>query len=141
MEANTTTVAKPRRPQLGDKRYGRSKVGNGRALLPGVDGRSIWARRCRDVVAGHVADLGGLDNCSAAERSIIRRAACLTVELERLEVRFATADQADPGDLDLYTRASGNLRRLLEAIGLERRAKDISVPDPLTYARAKDAVA
>jgi hypothetical protein len=66
-----------------------------------------------------------LENTSAAERSIIRRASTLTVELERLEAKFATAGESSADDLDLYQRAAGNLRRLLEAIGLQRRAKDI----------------
>jgi hypothetical protein len=30
--------------------------------------------------------------------------------------------------LDLYQRTAGNLRRLLEAIGLERRQKDTQLP-------------
>ena len=107
------------------QRQGRSRITNGSALLPGVDGRSAWIRRCRDVIAAHLSDLGGEDNCSAAERSIIRRASVMTVELEMLEARFATAGQADPNDLDLYVRAAGNLRRLLEAVGLQRRARDV----------------
>src|SRR5690349_19554851 len=32
---------------------GRSRITNGNALLPGVDGRSVWARRCRDVIDLH----------------------------------------------------------------------------------------
>jgi len=40
--------------------------------------RSPWVRRCKDVIAAHLSDLGGADNTSAAERSIIRRAAVLT---------------------------------------------------------------
>jgi hypothetical protein len=105
-----------------------SRITNGSALLPGVDGRSPWVRRCKDVIAGHIADLGGVDNCSAAERSIIRRASVLTVELERLEAKFATAGEASTEDLDLYQRTAGNLRRLLEAVGLERRARTIGGP-------------
>jgi hypothetical protein len=124
------STTKPRRPQLGDPRYGRSRVGNGSALLRNVDGRLVWVRRIKDVMASHVADLGGLDNCSAAERSIITRAAALTVELERLEVRFATAEQPDATSLDLYVRASGNLRRLLASIGLERGARDPRRKEP-----------
>ena len=59
----------------------------------------------------------------------------LTVELERLEAQFALAGEADPETLDLYGRTSGNLRRLLEAVGISRRdARDVT-PDPLTYAR------
>ena len=112
-----------------------SRVTNGTALLPGIDGRSAWMRRCKDIIAAHVSDLGGEENISAAERSIIRRASVMTVELERLEARFATAGEASERGLDLYIRASGNLRRLLEAVGLQRRSRDISPPDPLDYAR------
>src|SRR5258708_36424231 len=85
----TANVASAYRPRRGDKQYGRSRVTNGGELLPGVDQRSRWVRRCRDVIAAHLSDLGGEDNTSAAERSIIRRAAVLTTELEQLEVRFA----------------------------------------------------
>jgi hypothetical protein len=77
------------------------------------------------VIAAHIADLGGTDNTSAAERSIVRRCAVLTTELERLEAKFATAGEASEYDLDLYQRMTNTLRRSLEAVGLERRAKDI----------------
>jgi hypothetical protein len=115
-------------------RKGRSRLSNGNKLLPGIDGRSPWVRRCRDIIAAHTSDLGGVDNCSAAERSIIRRAAVLTVELERLEAKFAAAGQADIEDLDCYARIASNLRRLLESVGLRRRAKDIgpTLGDALT---------
>jgi hypothetical protein len=101
----------------------RSRVTNGKTLfVQGGDGRGAWARRLRDVVELHVSDLGGADNCSQAERSIIRRIATLTVELERIEARFAVGE--GDGDLDLYQRTAGNLRRLLESIGLQRRPRD-----------------
>jgi hypothetical protein len=48
-------------------------------LLPGIDGRSAWVRRAKDIIALHLSDLGGFDNTSAAERSIVRRASTLTV--------------------------------------------------------------
>jgi hypothetical protein len=111
----------------------RSALTNGRRLLDGVDGRSPWVRRCKDIISAHLVDLGGED-ASAAERSIIRRAAVLTTELERLEVKFALADAASSEDLDLYQRTANSLRRLLEAVGLKRRPKDVT-PDPLEYAR------
>jgi hypothetical protein len=115
------------------RRFGAER--NGSTLLPGVDGRSPWVRRCKDVLASHVSDLGGIDNCSAAEYSIVRRASTLTVELERLEAKFATAGEADANELDLYARVAANLRRLLEAVGLQRRPKDISVPTLSDIAR------
>jgi hypothetical protein len=119
------TGSSPDRPQ---KDALKSRVTNGSALLPGIDGRSAWVRRCKDVIASHISDLGGVDNCSAAERSIIRRAAVLTTELEQLEARFATAGQADAGDLETYQRCANSLRRLLEAVGLQRRARDVTPP-------------
>ena len=69
--------------------------------------------------------MGGLDNTSAAERSLIRRAAVLTVELEAIEVKFAT-NTAKADDLDLYQRTAGNLRRILETTGLQRRSRDVT---------------
>jgi hypothetical protein len=109
-------------------RKGRSRVTNGSVLIPGVDGRSPWVRRCKDIIASHISDLGGIDNCSAAERSIVRRASVMTVELERLEAKFAKAGEADANELDQYARVSANLRRLLEAVGLQRRARDVTTP-------------
>jgi len=94
-------------------------------LIPGIDGRSAWTRRCRDVIAAHIADLGGVDNTSAAERSIVRRAATLTVELDRMEALFAMAGEASPADLERYQRAANTLKRLLQAVGLQRRQKHV----------------
>jgi hypothetical protein len=104
----------------------RSRITNGSTLLPGVDGRSAWVRRCKDVIAAHVSDLGGIENCSAAEYSIVRRASVLTVELERLEVKFATAGEANADELDQYARVAANMRRLFEAVGLKRRSRDVT---------------
>jgi hypothetical protein len=49
----------------------------------------------------------------------------MTVELERLEAKFAHAGVAASSDLDLYFRGCGNLRRLLEGL-MDRRARDIT---------------
>jgi hypothetical protein len=131
---NAETSSADRVPVERRKSKQRSKVTNGSALLPGIDGRSAWIRRCKDLIDSHLADLGGEDYTTAAERSIIRRASVLTVELERLEKSFALAGEANPQQLDLYQRTAANLRRLLEAVGLQRRSKDVTPPDPLDYA-------
>jgi hypothetical protein len=73
----------------------------------------------------HIADLGGVEATSAAERSIVRRAATIAVELERMEARFAADGAASDKDLDLYSRCAGNLRRLHDALGYQRRAKHV----------------
>jgi hypothetical protein len=81
----------------------------------------------------HITDLGGEDVVSTAEHSICRRIAAVTVELELLERKFALKGKgASPKDLDLYFRGSNSLRRLLEAIGLKRVARDVT-PDLQNY--------
>ena len=112
-------------PQIAEsKPTYRSRVTNGSELLPGVDGRSVWARRLRDVIAAIIGDLGGSDMISEAQRSLVRRAATLTVELERMERNFALG-YAKAEDVDLYGRTCNTLKRLLMAVGLKRRARPV----------------
>src|SRR2546421_11913852 len=89
MSASTSEIITRKLPRS----MARSAITNG-ASLPGVDGRSSWARRLRDLIALHVADLGGDDNISEAERAIIRRAAVMITELEIMERNFALANGA-----------------------------------------------
>ena len=96
----------------------RAAVTNGARILPKkiVDGRSLWARRFHDVLALHTQDLGGDGNITEAERAILRRAATLIVELEKLEVSFALGNNA--GYLiDRYQRCANTLRRLSSTLG------------------------
>ena len=103
----------------------RSRVTNGRAVFAlGGDGRGAWKRRWKDLVEMHTADLGGQDACSEAQLSLCRRIATTEVELERLEAKMSEGD--DSVDLDLFNRLAGNLRRMLESIGLERRQKPVN---------------
>ena len=104
----------------------RSAVTNGTHLLAGCDARSARMRRLRDLIGGHVADLGGRDLISEAEYSIVRRCALLTLELELMEGRFEANDGAKSAELETYQRVSSTLRRLHEALGLRRRARDVT---------------
>jgi hypothetical protein len=100
----------------------RSAVTNGRRLFVRGDGNSAWSRRYRDLIAGHVTDMGGESLLSESEKSLIRRASAIECELEQMEGRLS---QREPVDLDAFTRAAGHLRRILETLGLQRRQKDI----------------
>ena len=105
----------------------RSRITNGKQLLPGVDQRSLYVRRFRDIHNLHVSDLGGPDNVSQAELSIIRRISCLTVEAERCECLFAQNNGASNSKLRaFYLHLSQTLSRLLRTIGLKRVPKDIT---------------
>jgi hypothetical protein len=101
----------------------RSAVTNGERTFVIGDGNSPWARRQRDLLALHIVDLGGEERLSENQLSLCRRAATLETELEMLEGQLSLGKVAD---LDLYNRLSGNLRRILESIGLERVARPVN---------------
>ena len=108
-----------------------------KALLPGMDARSRNFGRFYEIVSEHLNDMGGKENTSAGERSLIRRIGALTLQLEILEAKFDTSEGGDARELDIYVRGSGGLRRLLQTLhdGLARRSKNVTPPDPLEYAR------
>jgi hypothetical protein len=114
------------------KPTGRSRVTNARltgrvtakSLFAGeIDGRSLWARRYRDLVASYVDDAGGVHALSELRLSLIRRVAALTVEAERLEVELASGRDVD---VDLLARLSSHIRRIAETIGLDKAVKNIT---------------
>lgn len=113
------------------KQTHRSRISNGSAVLDGVDGRSVLARRYRDILGELIRDLGG--DPSAAQDAIARRASALCVWCEQIESVMAAG-----GDVDIaeFTTATNAMRRLLVDLGLERRAKDIT-PDIGSYLRSK----
>jgi hypothetical protein len=107
----------------------RSALTNGSSILNDVDHRTQWMRRFRDLLQAHTADLGGSEMLSEGQRSMLRRAAMLEIQLEMLEQQFAANDGiASAKALDLYARTSGNLRRLIESLGLNagRKPRDIN---------------
>ena len=115
------------RPVVDRKKSGRSRVSNGSAFFPGgvVDGRSSWIRRCKDLISEFTnVHLAGADNCSPAERAIVRRVSVLIVELEILESKFAANNEASSEQLLLYGRTANTLRRLLQSLGLSQRQRD-----------------
>ena len=101
----------------------RSRVTNGRGLFIEGDQRSAWSRRFRDLAALHAADMGGVEVLSEAKKSLIRRISTLEIALEKMESELASGGEPN---MDLYSRISGQLRRLLETTGLERVARDVT---------------
>jgi hypothetical protein len=124
------------------KKKGRSRLSNGHLMAPprdgGIDGRSCWARRQRDLINEHVSDLGGAANMSGSEQRLVRICATLTTELEQLDLKFALGN-GSPAELDQYQRTSNTLRRHFETLGLRRVPRDVTV-DLKTYlsVRAND---
>jgi hypothetical protein len=106
----------------------RAAITNGSHLLADLDHRLAWARRLKDLIAGSVSDLGGIDAVSEHEKVLIRRAAMLTLQLELLEQRFAKNEngEATNKQIETYQRTTNTLRRVLESLGLQRRPRDIN---------------
>jgi hypothetical protein len=104
------------------KRRPRSAITSGRKLFVEGDPNSAWSRRYYDLVIGHASDLGGRDILSEAQLSLIRRAAAIECELERLDAALSMGQAVN---LDEYGRATSHLRRLFETLGLERRAHEL----------------
>jgi hypothetical protein len=101
----------------------RSRISNGRELLPDIDLRLAIARRYRDLVAQIAIDQGGVDRCSETRMQLIRRFASGAVLAEALEARLARGENVDISE---YALLSSTLVRLANRIGIERVARDIS---------------
>jgi hypothetical protein len=120
------TTKRPRNMLAARTANNRSAVTNGRKLFVLGDGNSAWSRRYRDLVCGHISDLGGASGLSEAQLSLIKRAAAIEVELEQQEGKLSQGQEIN---LDVFTRSASHLRRLWESLGLDRKAKDITTID------------
>ena len=132
MENTAETIA----PVEARLRKHRSALTNGNRLfvLEGnADGRSASYRRFKDVLEQILADLGGADSLSEAQRQLCRRAATLSVMAESME---ADAIGNKPFDVDLYGQLTDRLGRCLQRLGLERKARDVT-PSLQSYLAAK----
>jgi hypothetical protein len=116
----------PRKPTA------RARVSNGRDVLPNVDGRSLIARRYRDVSNAIIVDQGGIDQCSESRLQLIRRFAAAAVLAEQLESKLANGEQID---IAQHAALSSTLVRLAAKIGIDRIPRDVTLLDPLDYAR------
>ena len=104
----------------------RTRVTNGKALfLDGVDGRTLAARRYRDLFHSFVSDLGGVEVTSEAQRQLARRCATMSCQAELMEAEFIAGDDTD---WDQYLHLVGTLSRALSRLGIERKALDVTGP-------------
>ena len=130
--AEIARAEKPTRTQAGRKRKPptlslvQSAITNGSAILANVDHRTAPMRRLKDLIAAHESDLA--NDLSASEKSLVRRASIIELQLEMMEQRFAQAEggEATAAQLQAYQQCTNTLRRTLEALGLQRRTKDIT---------------
>jgi hypothetical protein len=101
----------------------RSAVSNGRDVLPNVDGRSLVARRYRDIASAIFVDQGGEEQCSESRKQLVRRFAAAAVIAEQMEAELARGGQIDIAE---HAMLSSTLVRLAQRIGINRVARDIT---------------
>lgn len=107
----------------------KSRVSNGSDVLPNVDGRTVLARRYRDIAGALVADAGGEDRCSETKIQLIRRFSAAAVLAESMEARLANGEQIDIGE---HALLSSTLVRIAQRIGINRLPKNVT-PDLRDY--------
>jgi hypothetical protein len=90
--------------------------------LADLDGRTVSARRARDLARAITADLGGDDALSAAQAELVQRAALLGAFLADCEARWLTGDDVD---LSTYLTACDRQRHILTTLGLKREPRPV----------------
>jgi hypothetical protein len=111
------------RPVHNPKSKGRSRISNGNELLPDIDGRSVIARRYKDITRAILIDQGGADRCSESRLQLIRRFAAAACLAEQLESRLANGEEIDIAE---HASLSSTLVRLAARIGIDRVPKDVT---------------
>jgi hypothetical protein len=92
-------------------------------LLPGIDGRSVVARRYQDIIASLTSDAGGNGNISEARHQLIRRFAASAVLAEEMESRLANGEQTD---IAAHALLCSTLTRIVSRIGINRHSKAVT---------------
>lgn len=94
--------------------------------LEKLDGRTRLAQACRSRYAALTDDLGGHDALSYQRRSLARRAVWLEAVIETQEAALARGEDVDQGRM---TQALNSLVGLFKVLGLDRKARDVSLAD------------
>jgi hypothetical protein len=115
----------------------RSAVTNGRDVLPGVDGRTLIARRYHDIMSAILIDQGGEDRCSESRKQLIRRFAAAALLAEQMEARLCTGQEVNIQDHALLT---SSLVRVAQRIGINRVAKIVPTLADYLDAQAEESV-
>jgi hypothetical protein len=86
--------------------------------MPMTSPKPTWAKRFRELLAGHIAALGDA-NVTPAKRATIRSAVVLQMELEVLSRRFALRGTgASAADLTLFSKISSAMTGMFASVGL-----------------------
>jgi hypothetical protein len=102
--------------------------------LADLDRRTRAAQMTFELRDRILADLGGMDRLSAMEMEVVDNAAMLGAMIKDAGTAYLSGD---PTDLTEFMALTNAQRRLLEAIGMRRRPRDIT-PDLSDYISDQD---
>jgi hypothetical protein len=100
-----------------------------------LDGRTRASQLVRATITSLADDLGGADRLSTAEKQIVNRAALVGAMCEDVGVRWLAGEPVDAMQLTTLANAE---RRLLEVLGMKRRARDVT-PTLCEYLRGSSS--
>lgn len=114
--------ASPRSPER-RRKHARARITNDNGLLPDtIDGRSVTARRFRDITTAVLVDQGGANRCSESRLQLIRRFAAVSCLAEQMEGELINGTDID---INRHALLCSTAVRLAQRIGLSRHAKAI----------------
>src|ERR1039458_9836598 len=88
-----------------------------------LDRRTRPFKRYEAIRGAVLADMGGEENVSEVQKQLVSKFATIALQLEVME---AAAIDGNEIDVDLFGRAAGHLRRIAEALGMQRVARDVT---------------
>lgn len=99
----------------------RARVSNGKqTFLERVDGRSLAARRWRDLFRTFMAETGGRNE------PMVRMLASLCLQRDLMDVRLAKGEDVEAGEL---VKLSGEIRRVMARLGIVEADEEIDGTD------------
>jgi hypothetical protein len=98
-----------------------------------VDGRTLVARRRRELIEVYAAALGGADALSEGQLIDIRKAAELTALAEQARARAMRDGTADIGELSAMIRLESTAARAVRTLGIKPTPNQPQRPDVAAY--------
>ena len=121
-------------------RYARAGAGGNshghnrdRDASPNIDCSAVFARRCRDILAAVLEDLGGAERLPQTRLQLVRRFAASAALAEQLEERLAWGTEIN---ITEHALLCSTLVRLAQIIGVDRVTRDLT-PRLADYLRSE----
>jgi hypothetical protein len=104
-----------------------------------LDGRTLVARRRRELIDVYTAALGGPAGLSEGQQIDIRKAAELTALAEQARARAMREGASGAGELTAMVRLEGMAARAVRALNIKPGNNQLSPPSIAEYAARKAA--